>query len=49
LLYYRKAADDIHQPLLSDLLDDDPWIRTTDISPCGALLFWMGLIFLFCF
>ncbi|RLM62177.1 putative RNA-dependent RNA polymerase SHL2 [Panicum miliaceum] len=40
LLYYRTAADDVHQPVPFDLLDDDdddPWIRTTDITPSGAI------------
>jgi RNA-dependent RNA polymerase len=39
LLYYRTAADDVHQPVPFDLPDDDddPWIRTTDITPSGAI------------
>nr|XP_034599084.1 probable RNA-dependent RNA polymerase SHL2 [Setaria viridis] len=39
LLYYRTAADDVHQPVPFHLPDDDddPWIRTTDITPSGAI------------
>ncbi|CAL5011014.1 unnamed protein product [Urochloa decumbens] len=39
LLYYRTAADDVHQPVPFDLSDDDddPWIRTTDVTPSGAI------------
>ncbi|KAJ1267762.1 hypothetical protein BS78_07G082900 [Paspalum vaginatum] len=40
LLHYRTAADDVHQSVPFDLLDDDdddPWIRTTDITPSGAI------------
>ncbi|XP_004291459.1 PREDICTED: RNA-dependent RNA polymerase 6-like [Fragaria vesca subsp. vesca] len=35
---YRTADDDIDQSVLFDLLDDDdPWIRTTDFTPTGAI------------
>ncbi|GER51677.1 RNA-dependent RNA polymerase 6 [Striga asiatica] len=38
LVYYRTADDDIRDPMPFDLLDDDdPWIRTTDFTPSGAL------------
>ncbi|KAK6912561.1 RNA-dependent RNA polymerase, eukaryotic-type [Dillenia turbinata] len=38
LLYYRTADDDIEEPVPFDLLDDDdPWIRTTDFTPGGAI------------
>lgn len=38
LLYYRTADDDIHVSVPFDLLDDDdPWIRTTDFTPSGAI------------
>ncbi|KAJ1283464.1 hypothetical protein BS78_03G130300 [Paspalum vaginatum] len=38
LVYYRTADDDIHESVPFDLLDDDdPWIRTTDITPSGAI------------
>ncbi|CAO2168403.1 unnamed protein product [Urochloa humidicola] len=38
LLYYRTAADDVHQTVPFDLPDsDDPWIRTTDVTPSGAI------------
>lgn len=38
LVYYRTADDDIHVPVPFDLLDDDdPWIRTSDITPSGAI------------
>jgi RNA-dependent RNA polymerase len=44
-VYYRTVADDVHQPVPFDLLDDnndDPWIRTTDITPSGAIgRFWV--------
>lgn len=37
-LYYRTADDDIVEPVPFDLLDDDdPWIRTTDFTPSGAI------------
>ncbi|VAH85294.1 unnamed protein product [Triticum turgidum subsp. durum] len=38
LVYYRTADDDIYESVPFDLLDDDdPWIRTTDITPSGAI------------
>ncbi|BAC00725.1 putative RNA-dependent RNA polymerase [Oryza sativa Japonica Group] len=38
LVHYRTADDDFHEPVPFDLLDDDdPWIRTTDITPSGAI------------
>ncbi|XP_066323612.1 probable RNA-dependent RNA polymerase SHL2 [Miscanthus floridulus] len=40
LLYYHTAADGVHQSVPFDLLDDDdddPWIRTTDITASGAI------------
>lgn len=38
LLSYRSADDDIFEPIPIDLLDDDdPWIRTTDFTPSGAI------------
>ncbi|KAL8144449.1 hypothetical protein V2J09_017481 [Rumex salicifolius] len=38
LVYYRTADDDIYESVPFDLLDDDdPWIRTTDFTPCGAI------------
>ncbi|CAL5358959.1 unnamed protein product [Camellia sinensis] len=38
LLYYRTADDDIEVSVPFDLLDDDdPWIRTTDFTPSGAI------------
>ncbi|KAG8375787.1 hypothetical protein BUALT_Bualt10G0136800 [Buddleja alternifolia] len=38
LVHYRTADDDIEQPVPFDLLDDDdPWIRTTDFTPSGAI------------
>jgi RNA-dependent RNA polymerase len=40
LLYYRTAADGVHQSVPFDLLDDDdddPWIRITDITTSGAI------------
>ncbi|PKI75664.1 hypothetical protein CRG98_003924 [Punica granatum] len=37
-LYYRTADDDIDVTVPFDLLDDDdPWIRTTDFTPSGAI------------
>ncbi|KAJ6795188.1 putative RNA-dependent RNA polymerase SHL2 [Iris pallida] len=37
-VYYRTADDDIHVSVPFTLLDDDdPWIRTTDFTPSGAL------------
>ncbi|KAL8501837.1 hypothetical protein ACS0TY_021086 [Phlomoides rotata] len=37
-LYYRTADDDIEEQVPFDLLDDDdPWIRTTDFTPNGAI------------
>lgn len=37
-LYYRTADDDIEESVPFDLLDDDdPWIRTTDFTPSGAI------------
>jgi len=41
LLYYRTAGYDVHGPVPFDLIDDDddPWIRTTDVtSPPAAPL-----------
>ncbi|KAG9154053.1 hypothetical protein Leryth_000546 [Lithospermum erythrorhizon] len=38
LVYYRTADDDIEDSVPFDLLDDDdPWIRTTDFTPSGAI------------
>ncbi|KAK3043720.1 hypothetical protein RJ639_001916 [Escallonia herrerae] len=38
LVYYRTADDDIEESLPLNLLDDDdPWIRTTDFTPSGAI------------
>ena len=39
LLYSRTAGYDIHGPVPFDLIDDDddPWIRTTDVTPSGAI------------
>lgn len=38
LLHYRTADDDIHNSVDWNLLDDDdPWIRTTDFTPKGAI------------
>ncbi|XP_051113272.1 RNA-dependent RNA polymerase 6 [Andrographis paniculata] len=38
LIYYRTADDDIDVSVPFDLLDDDdPWIRTTDFTPSGAI------------
>ncbi|KAI3468028.1 hypothetical protein Pfo_024691 [Paulownia fortunei] len=38
LISYRTADDDITEPVPFDLLDDDdPWIRTTDFTPSGAI------------
>ncbi|XP_047972265.1 RNA-dependent RNA polymerase 6 [Salvia hispanica] len=37
-LYYRTADDDIEVSVPFDLLDDDdPWIRTADFVPSGAI------------
>ncbi|THU44667.1 hypothetical protein C4D60_Mb02t09780 [Musa balbisiana] len=37
-VYYRTADDDIYTSVPFNLLDDeDPWIRTTDITPSGAI------------
>lgn len=37
-VYYRTADDDIEVTVPFDLLDDDdPWIRTTDFTPRGAI------------
>ena len=37
-IWYRTADDDIDIPAPYDLLDDDdPWIRTTDFTPSGAV------------
>ncbi|XP_057511049.1 RNA-dependent RNA polymerase 6-like [Actinidia eriantha] len=37
-LFYRTADDDIAESVPFDLLDDeDPWIRTTDFTPSGAI------------
>ncbi|XP_039855171.1 probable RNA-dependent RNA polymerase SHL2 [Panicum virgatum] len=40
LLFYRTAGDDVRAPVPFDLIDDDgddPWIRTTDVTPGGAI------------
>ncbi|KAK7283081.1 hypothetical protein RIF29_12346 [Crotalaria pallida] len=38
LVCYRTADDDIEESVPFDLLDDDdPWIRTTDFTPSGAI------------
>jgi RNA-dependent RNA polymerase len=38
LVWYRTADDDIEESVTIDLLDDDdPWIRTTDFTPSGAI------------
>ena len=38
LVSYRTADDDIEESVTFDLLDDDdPWIRTTDFTPSGAI------------
>ncbi|ONK69832.1 uncharacterized protein A4U43_C05F27200 [Asparagus officinalis] len=38
LIYYRTADDDIHDTSTGHLLDDeDPWIRSTDFTPNGAI------------
>lgn len=38
LVWYRTADDDIEDLVPFDLLDDDdPWIRTTDFTPTGAI------------
>jgi RNA-dependent RNA polymerase len=38
LVYYRTADDDIHESVPFDMLDDDdPWIRTGDITSSGAI------------
>lgn len=38
LIYYRTADDDIEESVPFNLLDDDdPWIRTTDFTPSGAI------------
>ncbi|XP_059275251.1 RNA-dependent RNA polymerase 6-like [Lycium ferocissimum] len=38
LVFYRTADDDIEESVAFDLLDDDdPWIRTTDITCSGAI------------
>ncbi|KAL5559802.1 hypothetical protein UlMin_036013 [Ulmus minor] len=37
-IWYRTADDDIEELVPFDLLDDDdPWIRTTDFTQCGAI------------
>lgn len=37
-LFYRTADDDIEEPDSYHLLDDDdPWTRTTDFTPSGAM------------
>lgn len=37
-IHYRTADDDIEVSVPFDLLDDDdPWIRTTDFTPSGAI------------
>jgi RNA-dependent RNA polymerase len=38
LIWYRTADDDIEESVPFHLLDDDdPWIRTTDFTPSGAI------------
>ncbi|KAK3009291.1 hypothetical protein RJ639_013141 [Escallonia herrerae] len=38
LVFYRTADDDIEESVTFNLLDDDdPWIRTTDFTPSGAI------------
>ncbi|CAD6336017.1 unnamed protein product [Miscanthus lutarioriparius] len=39
LVYYRTAGDDVHDRVPFHLIDvdDDPWIRTTDVTPSGAI------------
>ncbi|OQU76799.1 hypothetical protein SORBI_3010G213100, partial [Sorghum bicolor] len=39
LVYYRTAGDDVHDrvPFHQIDVDDDPWIRTTDVTPSGAI------------
>ncbi|XP_073054635.1 RNA-dependent RNA polymerase 6 [Primulina eburnea] len=38
VIFYRTADDDIEESVPFDLLDDDdPWIRTTDFTPSGAI------------
>lgn len=38
LVFYRTAADDIEETVPFEMLDDDdPWIRTTDFTPSGAI------------
>lgn len=38
LIHYRTADDDVVDSVPFDLLDDDdPWIRTTDFTPSGAI------------
>jgi RNA-dependent RNA polymerase len=38
MIYYRTADDDMFDSVPFDLLDDDdPWIRTTDFTPSGAI------------
>jgi RNA-dependent RNA polymerase len=39
LVYYRTAGDDVHDSVPFHLIDadDDPWIRTTDVTPSGAI------------
>jgi RNA-dependent RNA polymerase len=44
LLYYRTAGDDVHGPVHFQVIedDDDPWIRTTDVTPgCAIGRCWM--------
>lgn len=37
-VWYRTADDDVEESVPFDLLDDDdPWIRTTDFTPSGAI------------
>ncbi|GAV80756.1 RdRP domain-containing protein [Cephalotus follicularis] len=37
-VWYRTADDDIEETYPFEMLDDeDPWIRTTDITPSGAI------------
>ena len=39
LVYYRTAGDDVQDRVPFHLIDtdDDPWIRTTDVTPSGAI------------
>ncbi|CAL5003334.1 unnamed protein product [Urochloa decumbens] len=39
LVFYRTSGDDVHDTVPFDLIDsdDDPWARTTDVTPGGAI------------